>query len=652
MLRAEPEWTAVPHQVKKLLRICLEKDAKQRLRDIGDAWRLLEGETLAPASAVQSDIQRPAWLWPVSAAVLAATTLMLAFVHFREKPPTPERLRFQVPAPGKSGFNGVFNLSPDGRQLAYISIDSEGRSLLWVHSLDSGESRSLGNATGSPFWSPDSRFIGFEVSGTLRKVAASGGPAETVSEVPSGWGSGAWNRNDEIVIGSLGSGGLFRVSAAGGSPAPLTTLDRSRQEVSHGRPRFLPDGRHFLYLRSSSSVENSGIYVGSLDLTPEQQPATRLVGTQLGPVFATSPDQRDGYLLFAREGTLMAQPFDTRRLMLTGAAVTVTEQVGNQGSYGSFSASDSGTLAYRSGIGASSRLTWFDRQGQVLGTASDPLPNWELALSPDAQRVATRRTDATNDDIWLFQFARGARTRFTFDPAQDVAPVWSPDGRQIIFASTRSGAEDLYRKSASGGAEEELYKSGDRKFPQDWSRDGRFLLYAAIGSDLDLWVLPLEGERKPVPFLRTPFRETQGRFSPDGHWIAYASTESGKTEVYVRLFPMSSGGGEQWMVSTAGGSQPHWRRDGKELFYLSPDNMVMSADVSANTGKSVPSFQSGAPKALFSVPVSTGSGLIAISSNRWDVTADGQRFLVNASLTDMNPAPIAVVLNWAAALKP
>jgi Tol biopolymer transport system component len=306
-------------------------------------------------------------------------------------------------------------------------------------------------------------------------------------------------------------------------------------------------------------------------------------------------------------------------------------------------------LAYRSGAGDSSRLTWFDRQGKVLSAAADPGQYGDLALSPDGARVAVTRRDGSNENIWLLDLARGVSTRFTFDPARDANPVWSPDGTQIVFTSSRKGLFDLYRKPASGAGEDQvLLQSNESKYPQDWARDGRFLLYAVISknSGSDLWVLPASGgapgEGKPAPFLATPFSENHGQFSPDGRWVAYTSNESGGSDVYVRSFPASSDGGGKWQVSNAGGRQPRWRRDSKELFYFSLDDKLMSVEVSAGL-----TFKAGVPKPLFAAPV-LGSGFVGW---HWDVAPDGQRFLIETTVEDANSTAMTVVLNWTSLLK-
>jgi eukaryotic-like serine/threonine-protein kinase len=291
------------------------------------------------------------------------------------------------------------------------------------------------------------------------------------------------------------------------------------------------------------------------------------------------------------------------------------------------------------------QLTWFDRQGKLIGTAGTPHLYGEMNLSPDGNRVVVYRNDP-GPDLWMIELDRGTNTRFTFNPANESYPVWSPDGSRVAFSSNRNGVFDLFQKSASGAGEEVLlFKSAESKAASDWSRDGRFLLYVVrAGSGSDLWVLPLEGERKPTPFLVTPFNETQARFSPDGHWVAYTSDESGSPEIYVRPFPASSVG--KWQISTAGGQFPRWRRDGKELFYLGPDNRLMSADVNTN-----PSFKAGIPKSVIAAPMPLASSATTIEGYYWDVAPDGQRFLAVTAPGAQNSAPITVVANWQGVLK-
>jgi hypothetical protein len=405
-------------------------------------------------------------------------------------------------------------------------------------------------------------------------------------------------------------------------------------------------------------VGKSGIYLGSLDAKPEQQGSKRLVATNSSAAYAPSSDSGVGHLVFVREGSLMAQAFDARHLELAGEVVPIAEGLPDSGAP-SFSAS-TGVVAYRtSGVGnPTTQLTWFDRAGKILGTVGEPGQYNNVALSPDGTRAAVTRNDSRaagrgafgsvwgNTDIWLHEFSRGTSARFTFDPALDWMAVWSPDGSRIIFSSDRDGPSNLYQKASRAGNEEALLKSNEAKFSYDWSQDGRFLLYAVAGQKFSLWVLPLTGDdHKPIPYLQTE-STYQARFSPDSRWIAYTSDESGKKEIYVQPFPAASGG--KWMVSKGGGEQPRWRRDGKELFYISADSKLMSVGVAAAAG----TFQAGIPKALFAAPIWGGGGANAIT--RYDVTADGKKFLINSIPTETAAAPsspITVVLNWQAGLK-
>ncbi|MBZ5579744.1 MAG: hypothetical protein LAP40_24575 [Acidobacteriia bacterium] len=391
-----------------------------------------------------------------------------------------------------------------------------------------------------------------------------------------------------------------------------------------------------------------GLYVGSLDSKPEQQSTRRLLATETGAVYVPSPQGRAGYLLFLREGALMAQPFDARRLELAGDATPVAEHVGNGPAAvgGYFSASGNGTLVYRTGpslgSGGGLGLTWFDRQGKSSIAPVDMGQYTTPAISPEGGRVAFTAETQGNQDLWMYDVARGSSTRFTFDPAVDIAPVWSPDGTRIAFGSERDGPRNLYVKVATGaGNEEPLFKSGQNKTPTDWSRDGRFLLFTNHDpkTGADIWVMPMTGDRKPAVYLQTQFDENDAVFSPDGRFVAYDSNASGMSEIYVQPFPNPTGG--KWMVSKRGGQVPRWRGDGKELYYLDLAGVnLMAVEVTPGTA-----FQATIPRMLFANPP---------GPNPYDAKADGQQFVkfaVAGSTQDGPPTPITVVLNWTAGLR-
>jgi eukaryotic-like serine/threonine-protein kinase len=429
--------------------------------------------------------------------------------------------------------------------------------------------------------------------------------------------------------------------------SPRKSVDSSRGEISHTFPWFLPDGRHFLYLRTSDQPENGGVYIGSLDAKPEGQDPKRLLITAHQAIYVPSLDSGSGHLLFLRDGTLIAQPFDTKRLELTGEPITVAEQIGSYKEFGFFSASTNGVVAFRIGGIEASHLTWPDREGKVLGTVGEQGIYGIPAPSPDGKQAAVERRDPESGkwSIWLFDFARGTSARFTFGSASAQHPIWTPDGKRVIFASDPNGVLDLYQKEANGAkAEELLLKSSEGKGPGSVSPDGRFLMYAAINpkTKLDLWVLPLQGNQKPFVFLQTEFNQGDGHFSPDGRLVAYRSDESGHWEIYVRPFVPDSAAtqsaiGGKWQISNGGGIRPWWSPDGKELYYLTPDGKVMVVPVSTS-----PTFQAGVPKFLFQE-----QSLRIVGG----YTADGKRFLFPISMVQAAQTPFTVVLNWQAELK-
>jgi len=653
VLTKEPEWDRVPAKARPLLRRCLVRDPQQRLRDIGDAMALLE---IAPEPLQEpARAGRPLLGWSVAGLFLLGLAVISA-IHFREKPlATPGLQRFQIPLPDKVRLvgNGAFSVSPDGRTLAFAAVGADGVTTLWVQTEDSLAARPLpGTETidSTPFWSPDSRSMGFQTRGKLMRVGLLGEPPQSICSLPGTVIGGSWSREDVILFGTEARG-VMRVPAAGGDPVSLTRLDSSRMERVHAFPAFLPDGQHFLYSRLSTVAENNGIYVGSLDAKPEEQGGIRLAASAIGAQFWPFPDASGGKLLFQRGTTLLAQTLDTSRFKLTGEAQAVAEQVGNYRALGFFSVSRGDKLIYRSAPGQTAQMTWFDRQGKALSLQDEPFV-WETgpSLSPNGERVASAAFDGSSVHIWLFEFARGAKTRLTSDQGLHTAPVWSPDGRRVAFSSSVRGHYDLYVKSSEGsGKEELLFESGENKYPASWSSNGQFLLFNSENpkTNYDLWVLPMDGRtadqagnRKPFPFAQTEFGEFAGRFSPDGRWIAYASTETGKPEIYIQPFTPAADGsapaGGKSIVSSGGGTRSAWRSDGKELYYATSEGKMMAVDIATN-----PKLKAGIPHPLFPMPP---------NALDWDASADGKRFLVAVPMEESTPAPFTVVLNWQAAL--
>ena len=640
----------------RVVKVCLAKDPEERWQSARDLLRELkwiaEGAVRTrPAAGAPAPVRRlgrreqAAW---ILAGTLLLATIALALGYFRRSGEPSGPVSFSVPPPEKSTFRslppwgGPVTVSPDGRHLASVAA-TKAKDLVWVRDLEALVPRPLAGTEGAihPFWSPDSRFLGFFAGGKLKTINASGGPVHTLCDAADGRG-GAWSREGVILLAPVASGPLHRVSASGGTPVPVTAPDETRGERSHRWPHFLPDGRHFLYLAGTfgpgAIPVNNHLCLGALD----SKQGHRLQRVNSNGMFVPSAPRPAGHVLFTREATLMALPFDAERRRILGDALPLVEQVQHYAYAGKahFSVSDNGVFAYQPGTAALFDLAWFDRSGKRLGTAGAPGAYGTHEISPDGRRVVFDLLDpATGSrDIWLYELSRDIRTRFTFDAAEDTNPLWSPDGRRVVFASNRKGGPDLYEKAVEGAAgEQPLLATQEIKAPGDWSRDGRFIAYNSFNlrSLADVWILPLEGERKPIPFLRTEFHESHPQFSPDGRWIAYTSNDLGRPEIYVQPFPTT---GNKWQISTGGGSLPRWRSDGKELFYLAVDRKLMSVAVEAG-----PSFQAEAPRALFETRVPASAEVLLAFP--YAVTADGQRFLIQDSGVEAS-VPLTVVLNW------
>jgi hypothetical protein len=629
VMTREPDWGALPvgtpAPLVKLVRWCLEKHRKRRLAHIADA-RAEMTEALAPGGSAPllhpARRRREVFAWAIAALSLAALAIGAAYVVAARQ--TPAMVRFTVLVPQASARDPGIALSPDGKSLVYVAPGPTKEDVLWIRLLDELEGKPLAGTEGawSPFWSPDSRSVGFFTQSRLKRVPAAGGTVQTLVDglrPQIGGVGGAWNANDVIVFAQV-FGPLQAVPAAGGSPRPVTRILEERKEFGHYNPVFLPDGEHLVYDVGVSLLEHSGVYSSSLTSTDK----TRIMSRSVVPFVVTT----NGFLLFVDDGLLKAQRFDLQRRQLAGSSFPIA------GAIDAVSASTNGTLAYRQAIAARTQLTWVDRKGTVLGTVGRPNRYEVLALSPDETRAAFAR----DGDIWVLDLAREIENRLTADPGFDGFPTWSANGNDILYSHGVVGGGamggTLLRKPASGAGTEEVLLQQRLLFPVETSADGRFLTYAAPGptESLDLHVLPLAGGN-PVVFLDSRFQEMSNRLSPDGKWMAYVSDETGQQEVYVQTFPRSD---KRWKISDGGGLQPIWRRDGRELFFLGRDGTLMAVDV-----KTTPAFEPGTPQRLFSAELDMRVG----SRVAYAPARDGQRFLVNARV-DGGGSPIVVVLNW------
>jgi eukaryotic-like serine/threonine-protein kinase len=659
VVREEPDLSRVPAMVRPVLRRCLEKDPKRRLRDVGDAILLLETAQELPAGESRSPVLR-AWLpWMAAAAGVVAFLALLA-IHLREATPAAQTLRFKITVPPELTVQQTtpFVVSGDGRALAFPAVGSDGVSRLWLQEFNAIEPRVLAgteSSGGMLFWAHDNRSILYSQGRKMKRVDVSGGPATELGDIPQPGIGFTMNRDGVIVYGT--PDGLVRANTFGATP---TLITKATPEALHAPVQFLPDGRRVLYGRGGAPGSRA-VYVASIDAAPDAQPKDPIVKTDFFAVFVpTRTSDADGQLLTVRENTLMAQRFDSGSLQLKGEPRPIADNVFVVNSVGAFglaffTVSDEGTLVYRTGTLAdrlSRQLALIRRDGQTQKTFAELGRFNQVKLSPDGKKAVTSRTELETGnfaDLWITDLDAETSTKFTFGGGANVQPVWSPDGQWIAWARAREKDTVVYRKSADGaGAEEELVTLPERRNinMSDWTSDGAFLIYSFGG---DVFALPVtSSDRKPIPIAATKASEFGASVSPNRRWIAYISNESSRQEVYVQPFTPGSPGTPvgKWLVSRGTTGLIRWRADSGELVFLSPDGELMSVDVTA-----APVFKASAPKALFQMPrpflVQAGNpGALA------DTSRDLQRLILAVPSESSRRQELSVVINWPNSLQP
>jgi eukaryotic-like serine/threonine-protein kinase len=623
-----------PPAFEYLVTNCLAKNPDDRYQTAHDVVLQLNWIAQSGARVHQStgknDNRREMLAWLI---VGGLALLLIAFVFWWRASRVPPETKF-FSAPLHFAARDVA-VSPNGHTVAIVGHrESDRSSAIWIYEPGTQDATSLPNTEGAsfPFWSPDGQSLGFFADGKLKKLSLTGGPAQTLCDAPTGRG-GTWSKDGVILFtpsGHLGVG-LYRIPASGGTPVQITVPDKSLLEDSHRWPVFLPDGIQYLYsaIHLSGRRELSSVYMGSLGSNEK-----RLVTKAGANVSYVAP-----YLLFYRDQTLFGQPFDTKKSEPTGEPFPILTdiQYWPRISEAVFAATSAGLLvAQKAGDSGASQPLWFDRKGQEIGIVLKPGIYGNISLAPNGRVVASDTTDpaSQNTDVWTYDLENQSAKRLTFDPAIDSTPIWSPDGSRMVFGSNRGVNFDLYLKDANGAQEEKpIPQDGPDRFPTDWSRDGKYILYER---GADLWFVTVPGFH-PTQFLKASSTLKGGRFSPDGKWVAYSSNESGRWEIYVTSFPEAHG---KWQVSNAGGVEPKWRGDGKELFYLSPDSKMVAVPV-----KTGPSFDPGTPVVLFQA---NPREMLATSEQfSYEVSQDGGKFLINTHLKTAT-TPLSVILNWTA----
>jgi Tol biopolymer transport system component len=650
VLTRDPDLTGVPPPLRRLLRLCLAKDPRERLRHIGDALSVVDDSSF---SATPGPVARGrSWMYATLGCALVGAALA-AWVAFHPHTAVNDAVtRFYVDAPRGAAFNYTYTasaISPDGRHLVFRVATATEAPALWLRPLDSLVGQRIAGTDGAdfPFWSPDGRSIGFFAAGKLKRVDADGASPIVLadaSDADTTMTGGSWNRDGVVVFGA--PQGIYRVSASGGTPALIAPVNSASGETGYGNPQFLPDGDRFLMFVRSEKPSLAGLYVTSL---ADPAHKARVLPTRRKAVFVTT-DDGVSYLLYLQDGTLLARRIDGRSLTMSGDPVVIASEVARfpPGFHASFWSSASGNvLAYRSEVSDRPRLTWVYADGKRQNATGTDDFYTHVRVSADAARAAMELVDATgNMDVWTVDFARGVKTRQTFDPKPDRAPTWSPDGRAIAFSSLRTGVWQIFRKDLmSGRPEEQLTTGPEDKIVPNWSRDGRYVVYIQIGTTTaeDIWALPLDGDRKPFPILQSAPVESNPALSPDGKWLAFESSQFGRPEVFVTRFPESGHAADanapRWQVSIQGGSRPRWTGDGRALLFVSLDDArILRAEV--RTGG--PAFESDAPRVFAEIPV------MPVARSPFDVAADGRVLMLERTI---NSAALSIVTNWRALVK-
>jgi Tol biopolymer transport system component len=643
--------------LERIVRTCLAKDSEDRWQSARDIALELKFVAESPSPPPQHGKQLTPGIWPwLAGALLGGVLALVAWSLYQHRQQSASLVQFEITAPVKSEFSGFGSaISPDGRYVAFVAV-TEGKERLWVRPLDARNARALEDTDGAqfPFWSPDSSSIGFFTHNQLKRIDLNG-VSRTIVTTANGRG-GTWSREGVIVYSPRLSSPLWKVAATGGEPVPATILDAGRGDARHNFPQFLPDGRHFIFFVHSTDPQRSGPYIGSLDDPVRIQAIPQLRGNAFQAVYAPSANSQAGHLIYIRDRSLVAQPFNNRTLRLEGEPQLILSRdsfsLASSPGFLNLTASTTGTLLDGGSQRVYNELVWRKRDGRLIDVVGEEGDYATPGISPDASRLAVTKADPIfgNYDIWIDNFKQKLFSRLTFQRGINFYPVWTPDGRSIIYTSDSAGRPSLFRKSVAGtGESEQLLKNpGGNEYGYDISADGKFLLFAQIlEGGGDIWVLPLYKNAEPFPYLKTPAGELHPQFSPgpqSGKWVVYTSDESGIDQVYVRRFAGGAAAEAKWQISSNGGRYPRWRGNGGDIVYLAPDGKLMSAAIRCTSD----SVEAGTPGVLFDAALPS----VPFSRYPYDLSPDGQRLLVLNAARGHLPGSLTVVLNWTGILKP